>query len=147
MKRALTTFKSKETAKPRWFLIDAEGRSLGRVAVAIANIVRGKNTPAFTPHADAGDFVVVINAAKVRLTGKKEVQKTYMTFSRFVGGHKSWTAKEMRERHPELLIERAVKGMVPHTRLGRVQLRKVKVYPGAEHPHAAQNLEPLKIAA
>ncbi len=142
-----TTFANKETSKPRWFLIDADGQVLGRVAVTISNIIRGKNKVDFTPHADAGDFVVVINAAKVRLTGKKEIQKSYMTFSGFVGGHKSETVQSMRQRHPELLIERAVKGMVPHTRLGRAQLRKCKVYPGAEHPHAAQNLQPLSKAA
>ena len=104
-----------------------------RAGLALA----GESLPV-TPHADAGDFVVVVNASKVRVTGKKETQKTYMTFSRYVGGHKSETVQSVRQRHPELLIERAVKGMVPHTRLGRAQLRKLKVYPGAEHPHAAQ---------
>ena len=142
-----TTFTNKETAKPRWFLVDAEGQVLGRLAVAVANIIRGKNTPHFTPHADAGDFVVVINAGKVKLTGKKETDKSYMTFSRYVGGHKSETVASIRARRPQILIERAVKGMVPHTRLGRAQLRKVKIYPGSEHPHAAQSLQALKIAA
>jgi large subunit ribosomal protein L13 len=142
-----TTFANKETAQPRWYLIDADGQVLGRLAATVANIIRGKNTPKFTPHADAGDFVVVINAGKVRVTGKKEVQKSYMTFSRFVGGHKSETVARVRARRPQVLIERAIKGMVPHTRLGRAQLRKVKIYPGAEHPHVAQQLEPLKIAA
>ncbi len=142
-----TTFAKKETAKPQWFLVDAEGQVLGRLAVTIANIVRGKNKVDFTPHADTGDFVVVINAAKVRVTGKKELQKTYMTFSRFVGGHKSTTVAAVRARHPELLLERALKGMVPHTRLGRAQLRKMKVYPGPEHPHGAQQLQPIKISA
>ncbi len=142
-----TTFANKETAQPRWFLIDADNKALGRLAAAVANIIRGKNKPSFTPHADAGDFVVVINAGKVRLTGKKELQKTYMTFSGFVGGHKSETVASIRARRPQLLIERAIKGMVPHTRLGRAQLRKVKVYPGAEHPHAAQQLQSLQIAA
>lgn len=142
-----TTFASKETAQPRWFLVDAEGKSLGRLAAAVANVIRGKNTARFTPHADAGDFVVVINAGKVKITGKKELQKTYMTFSGFVGGHKSETVQSIRARRPQVLIERAIKGMVPHTRLGRAQLRKVKVYPTAEHPHAAQQLQPLKIAA
>ena len=133
-----TTFTNKETSKPRWRLIDADGKVLGRVAVEAANMIRGKDKPNFTPHANIGDFVVVINAAKARLTGKKETQKSYMTFSRFVGGHKSETVENVRRRRPELLIERAVKGMVPHTRLGRAQLRKLRVYPGAEHPHAAQ---------
>lgn len=142
-----TTFTNKETAKPRWFLVNAEGQVLGRLAVAVANIIRGKNTPYFTPHANAGDFVVVINAGKVKLTGKKETDKSYMTFSRYVGGHKSETVASIRARRPQLLIERAIKGMVPHTRLGRAQLRKVKIYPGSEHPHAAQSLQALKIAA
>jgi large subunit ribosomal protein L13 len=142
-----TTYTNKQTAKPRWFLIDAEGQVLGRLAATVANIIRGKNKPDFTPHADAGDFVVVINAAKVRLTGKKELQKTYMSYSRFVGGHKSATVEQVRAKHPELLVERAVKGMVPHTRLGRVQIRKLKVYPGPDHPHAAQALQPLKLSA
>lgn len=141
-----TTFANREGAKPRWYLVDADGVVLGRLAATIANIVRGKNKPDFTPHADAGDFVVVINAEKVRLTGKKETQKTYSTYSTYVGGQKNETVDKVRARHPELLVERAVKGMVPHTRLGRVQLRKVKVYAGAEHPHKAQQLEPLKIA-
>lgn len=142
-----TTFASKETSQPRWYLIDADGQALGRLAVTVANMIRGKNKPNFTPHADTGDFVVVINASKVRLAGKKETQKTYMTFSRYVGGHKSETVASIRARRPELLIERAVKGMVPHTRLGRAQLRKVKIYAGTEHPHTAQQPEPLKIVA
>jgi large subunit ribosomal protein L13 len=141
-----TSFANKESAKPRWFLVDADGVILGHLAAAVANIVRGKNKPDFTPHADAGDFVVVINASKVRLTGKKETLKSYSTFSAFVGGQKNETVDKVRARHPELIVERAVKGMVPHTRLGRVQLRKVKVYGGAEHPHQAQQLESLKIA-
>ena len=141
-----TSFANKESAKPRWFLVDADGVILGHLAAAVANIVRGKNKPDFTPHADAGDFVVVINASKVRLTGKKETLKNYSTYSAFVGGQKNETVDKVRARHPELIVERAVKGMVPHTRLGRVQLRKVKVYGGAEHPHQAQQLESLKIA-
>lgn len=142
-----TTFANKETAQPRWFLIDADGQVLGRLAATVANIIRGKHKPNFTPHADAGDFVVIINAGKVRITGKKELQKEYMTFSGFVGGHKSESVERVRARRPQVLIERAIKGMVPHTRLGRAQLRKAKVYPGAEHPHAAQQLQPFKIAA
>ncbi len=142
-----TTFANKETSSPKWFLINAEGQVLGRLAVTVSNIIRGKHKSNFTPHADVGDFVVVINAHKIVLTGKKETQKSYMTFSGFVGGHKSETVKSMRARRPQLLIERAIKGMVPHTRLGRAQLRKAKIYPGAEHPHEAQKLEPLNIAA
>jgi large subunit ribosomal protein L13 len=141
-----TTFASKLTTKPRWYLVDAENQALGRIAAKVANVIRGKAKADFTPHADTGDFVVVINAGKVKITGKKEVQKSYMTFSGFVGGEKKETVQSVRARRPQLLIERAIKGMVPHTRLGRAQLRKVKVYPGAEHPHAAQQLETLKIS-
>ncbi len=142
-----TTFANKETAQPRWFLINAENQVLGRLAVTVSNIIRGKNTARFSPHSDAGDFVVVINASKVRVTGSKETDKEYMTFSRYVGGHKSETVASIRARRPQLLIERAIKGMVPHTRLGRAQLRKVKIYPGSEHPHTAQQLQPLTPAA
>ena len=141
-----TTFAKKETSQPRWFLVNAENQVLGRLAVTVSNIIRGKHQSNFTPHADVGDFVVVINAAKVRLTGKKENDKEYMTFSRFVGGHKSENVASIRARRPQLLIERAIKGMVPHTRLGRAQLRKVKIYPGSEHPHTAQQLQPLNAA-
>ena len=111
---------------------------LGRVAVKAANLLRGKEKTVFTPHVDTGDFVIVINAEKVRLTGKKEEQKTYMSFSGYVGGHKSENARARRERHPELLVERAVRGMIPHNRLGRRVYRKLKVYCGDSHPHAAQ---------
>jgi large subunit ribosomal protein L13 len=133
-----TTFANKETSKPRWFLVDAEGQVLGRLAAAIANVVRGKNKPDFTPHADAGDFVVVINASKVRVTGKKETQKSYMTYSGWKGGEKYTTVAELRARHPEMLIHRAVRGMIPKNRLGRGLLTKLKVYKGKDHPHAAQ---------
>lgn len=142
-----TTFSNQETATPVWYLIDADKQVLGRLAATVANVIRGKNRVNFTPHADTGDFVVVINAGKIRLTGKKETQKQYMTFSGYVGGHKSETVARIRARRPELLIERAIKGMVPHTRLGRAQLRKAKIYPGPDHPHQAQQLEPLKIPA
>lgn len=142
-----TTFTSKETSNPKWYLIDAQGKALGRLAVVAANIIRGKNKPNFTTHSDAGDFVVVINAGKVKITGKKETQKEYKTFTKFVGTHSEETVEKVRARRPQLLIERAVKGMVPHTRLGRAQLRKLKVYPGAEHPHDSQQPEVLNIAA
>jgi large subunit ribosomal protein L13 len=137
------------TAKPddvlrKWYVIDAKGRSLGRVAVTAANLLRGKGKPIFTPHLDTGDFVIVVNAEKVRLTGKKEVQKEFMRFSGYVGGHKSETAGQRRERRPELLIERAVKGMIPHNRLGRALFTKLKVYRGEKHPHEAQ--QPIAVA-
>lgn len=141
----MKTFSAKANEVSRkWYLIDAKGRSLGRVAVKAANILRGKGKAIFTPHVDTGDFVVVINAEKIRLTGKKEVQKKFMSFSGYVGGHKSETAGQRRERRPELLIERAVKGMIPHNRLGRRLFTKLKVYRGEKHPHEAQ--QPIMVA-
>src|SRR5215203_6982372 len=135
----MKTFSAKASEVQRhWWLIDASDQVLGRVAVKAANLLRGKEKPIYTTHVDTGDFVVVINAEKVRLTGKKEEQKTYMSFSGFVGGHKSESVKSRRARRPELLVEHAVKGMIPHNRLGRSVFTKLKVYAGAEHPHAAQ---------
>jgi large subunit ribosomal protein L13 len=130
----------------KWHVIDADGAVLGRMAVQIADILRGKNKPVFTPHLDAGDFVVVINAEKVRVTGKKETDKVYMTYSGWKGGEKHRTLADIRARQPEKLIQHAVKGMVPKNRLGRVLLTKLKVYRGPTHPHAAQTPEPLKAA-
>jgi large subunit ribosomal protein L13 len=127
----------------KWHVIDADGVILGRLAAQVANILRGKNKPVFTPHLDAGDFVVVVNAEKVRVTGKKETNKRYMTYSGWKGGEKYTTVAELRDRHPEKLIHRAVRGMVPKNRLGRALLTKLKVYKGKEHPHAAQKPEPL----
>ena len=124
--------------KRNWWVIDAADQVLGRVAAKAANLLRGKEKAIFTPHVDTGDFVVVINAEKIRVTGKKEVAKSYMSFSGYVGGHKSETVKARRERRPELLIEGAIKGMIPHTRLGRAQITKLKVYAGPDHPHSAQ---------
>ena len=129
----------------QWWVIDAADQVLGKVAVKAANLLRGKEKPIFTPHCDTGDFVIVINAEKVRLTGKKEVQKEYMSFSGFVGGHKSEAVKDRRKRRPTLLVENAVKGMVPHNRLGRQIITKLKVYAGAEHPHAVQ--KPVAVAS
>src|SRR5213083_2710777 len=135
----MKTFSAKANEVSRkWWLIDAKDQVLGRVAVKAANLLRGKEKSVFTPHVDTGDFVIVINADKVRVTGKKEEQKTYMSFSGFVGGHKSENVRARRARHPELLIERAVKGMIPHNKLGRAVYRKLKVYRGDSHPHAAQ---------
>jgi large subunit ribosomal protein L13 len=122
----------------QWWVIDATDQVLGRVAVKAADLLRGKEKPIFTPHVDTGDFVIVINADKVRVTGQKETAKTYMSFSGYVGGHKTETLKARRARRPELLVEHAVKGMIPHNRLGRRIFTKLKVYGGAEHPHAAQ---------
>ena len=126
-----------------WVLIDAEGAVLGRLATQIAMILRGKNKPQFTPNSDCGDFVVVINADKVQLTGNKADQKVYYRHSGYNGGLKAESFRVAMEKHPEQVIERAVHGMLPKTTLGRAQLKKLKVYAGAEHPHAAQN--PVKI--
>lgn len=129
----------------KWWLIDAKGKTLGRLASQIAKILRGKHKPEFTPHSDVGDFVVVINAAEVKLTGKKLLQKKYYKYSGYPGGLKEFTAKQMLERHPEYLLFHAVKGMMPKNRLARKQLKKLKIYPGPEHPHQAQKPEPLEI--
>src|SRR3954452_13335656 len=141
----MKTFSAKASEVDRqWWIIDAKDQILGRVAERAANLLRGKQKVIFTPHVDTGDFVVVINAEKVRLTGKKEELKSYMSFSGFVGGHKSESARARRARHPELLVEKAVKGMIPHNRLGRSVYRKLKVYRGDAHPHTAQQPEAVK---
>jgi len=127
-----------------WRVIDAEGAVLGRLAVQVANALRGKDRPVYTPHLDAGDFVVVINAEKVRLTGKKEANKTFMSYSGWKGGEKYKTVSQIRAAHPERLILHAVKGMIPKNRLGDRLLTKLKVYKGADHPHAAQKPVPEK---
>jgi len=123
----------------KWWIIDAEDQILGEVAVECARLLRGKDKPIFTPNVDTGDFVVVINADKVRLTGNKETEKVYTSFSGYVGGLKSETPKSIRARRPELLVEKAVRGMIPHNTLGRQIFSKLKVYAGAEHEHAAQD--------
>jgi len=127
----------------KWHVVDANGAVLGRLAAQIANILRGKNKPVYTPHLDAGDFVVVINADKVLLTGKKETNKTFMTYSGWKGGEKYRTVEQIRAKHPERLITHAVKGMIPKNRLGRVLLTKLKVYRGNQHPHSAQQPQVL----
>jgi large subunit ribosomal protein L13 len=130
----------------KWHVLDADGAVLGRLAAQAADLLRGKNKAVFTPHLDAGDFVVVINAEKVRVTGKKETQKKYMTYSGWKGGEKYTSVAELRARQPEKLIHRAVRGMIPKNRLGRALLTKLKVYKGNQHPHAAQKPEPLAAA-
>ncbi|HKS37406.1 MAG TPA: 50S ribosomal protein L13 [Verrucomicrobiae bacterium] len=127
----------------KWHVIDADGAVLGRLAVQIADVLRGKNKPVYTPHLDAGDFVVVINAEKVVLTGKKETDKQYMSYSGWKGGERFRNVSQIRARHPERLILHAVKGMIPKNRLGDRLLTKLKVFKGANHPHAAQKPEPL----
>jgi large subunit ribosomal protein L13 len=141
----MKTFSAKASEVSRqWWVIDAKGQVLGQVAVKAATLLRGKEKTIFTSHVDTGDFVIVINADKVRLTGKKEEQKSYMSFSGYVGGHKSENVRARRARHPELLVERAVRGMIPPNRLGRAVYRKLKVYRGDSHPHAAQQPKAVK---
>lgn len=130
----------------KWHVINADGAVLGRLAAQVANILRGKNKPVYTPHLDAGDFVIVVNAEKVIVTGKKETNKKYMTYSGWKGGEKYTSVAQLRARQPEKLITRAVKGMIPKNRLGRVLLTKLKVYKGDQHPHAAQKPESLAAA-
>tara|TARA_B100000212_G_C27015321_1_gene380889 strand:+ start:81 stop:512 length:432 start_codon:yes stop_codon:yes gene_type:complete len=134
-----TTTPSVENIKREWFLIDAKHKTLGRLATEIAVILRGKNKPSFTPHLDTGDFVIVVNAEKVEVTGKKSSQKLYRRHSGRPGGMKIEKFETLQERIPERIIEQAVKGMLPHNTLGRQQFRKLKVYKGSEHPHEAQN--------
>ncbi|MDD5557347.1 MAG: 50S ribosomal protein L13 [bacterium] len=139
-----TYMAKKDEVRPVWHLVDADGKVLGRLATRIAGLLRGKDRPTFTPHVDTGDFVVVVNAAKVRLTGKKEEQKVYTRYTGYPGGLRVEPIKRVRERHPERIIERAVAGMMPKSRLGRAMCRKLKVYAGPDHPHAAQRPVPLK---
>ncbi|MBL7805486.1 MAG: 50S ribosomal protein L13 [Saprospiraceae bacterium] len=129
----------------KWYVIDAENKVVGRLCAQIAAILMGKNKPSFTPHDDTGDYVIVINADKVRFTGKKFAQKEYKNYSLHPGGLKLTTAEEMLEKHPIRILERGVKGMLPKTKLGRQMHKKLFVYAGAEHPHAAQKPETLAI--
>ena len=134
-----TTTPSIGTIKREWFLVDATDKTLGRLATEIAVILRGKNKPSFTPHLDTGDFVIVVNAEKIEVTGKKSSQKLYRRHSGRPGGMKIEKFETLQERIPERIIEQAVKGMLPHNSLGRQQFRKLKVYKGPDHPHAAQD--------
>ena len=133
-----TVFINDETAKRDWLLVDATDKTLGRLATRIATVLRGKHKPEFTPNADTGDYVVVINAEKVRVTGNKLTDKVYFRHTMYPGGIKSETLGQMLDQHPERAIEKAVKGMLPKGPLGYAQFRKLKVYKGAEHPHTAQ---------
>ena len=128
-----------------WRIVDADGLVLGRVAEKVANVLRGRDKPCYTPHLDAGDFVIVINAEKVRLTGNKETDKEYQSYSGYRGGLKRTPLADIRANHPERLILKAVKGMLPKNRLATKLLTKLKVYKGSEHPHSAQNPEPLTL--
>lgn len=129
----------------KWWMADADGQVLGRLAVRIADILRGRHKPTYTPHLDCGDFVVVVNAEKVYLSGSKEKQKTYENFSGYMSGRRVWTADQVRQRDPERLVRDAVWGMMPKGRLGRAQFRKLKVYVGPDHPHEAQKVETLEL--
>ncbi|MFT5191444.1 MAG: large subunit ribosomal protein L13 [Verrucomicrobiales bacterium] len=143
----MKTFSAKaQDVERKWWVIDAEGKVLGRVAKEAARLIRGKHKPIFTAHVDTGDFVVVINADKAVLTGNKENMKQYVRFSGWVGGQKIENARTLRSRFPERMIEHAVRGMVPHNRLGRQVLKKLKVYAGGEHPHDAQSPEAYQLA-
>jgi large subunit ribosomal protein L13 len=136
----MKTFLPKDNLSMRnWRVVDAEGVVLGRLATKVADALRGKDRPTYTPHMDAGDFVVVVNADKVKLTGKKETNKQYMTYSGWRSGHKHRSVAEVRAAHPERLVMHAVKGMLPKNRLASRLLTKLKVYGGSEHPHSAQN--------
>jgi len=140
-----TFIAKKQDLKPTWYLVDADDKILGRMATKIANLLRGKEKAIFTPHVDTGDFVVVINAAKVKLSGRKEQQKSYARHTGYPGGLRVEPVARVRVRHPERMIEYAVAGMMPKNRLGKAMLKKLKIYAGAEHPHAAQNPKPVKL--
>jgi large subunit ribosomal protein L13 len=146
MRRFIETMRTTYMAKPngveaKWYVVDAAGQTLGRLSSEVASIIRGKHKPQFTPHVDTGDFVIVINAEKIKLTGKKWQQKKYYRHSQYPGGLKVTTAANMRDNKPERMIELAVYGMLPKNRLGEKLKHKLKVYAGSEHPHAAQNPE------
>ena len=138
-----TFMASPATIERKWYVVDATNMTLGRLAAEVAKVLRGKNKPIFTPHMDTGDYVIVVNAAQVKVTGKKLDQKVYYHHSDYVGGMKETTLKEMMAKKPERVIELAVKGMLPKGPLGRQMYRKLHVYAGAEHPHAAQKPEVL----
>ena len=135
----------KETVERKWYVIDAEGKSLGRVASLAATYLRGKHKPTYTPHIDCGDYIIIVNASKVNLTGNKLENKIYYNHSQYQGGLRERTAKTMREKYPEEMVERAVKGMLPHNRLGRQMYKKLFVYAGSEHKQMAQKPEVLEV--
>jgi large subunit ribosomal protein L13 len=144
----MKTYVATPTTRERnWLVVDATGKTLGRLATQIADALRGKRKPDYTPHIDVGDFVVVVNAEKISVTGRKREAKRYYRHSGYPGGLRSRTLDEMLERRPEEVMRLAVKGMLPRTRLGRAQLRKLKIYAGPDHPHAAQKPEPMEVDA
>ena len=142
----MKTYSAKpETVERQWYVVDAEGKALGRLASEIATRLRGKHKPVYTPHVDTGDYIVVVNADKVRVTGRKETDKVYYHHSGFPGGIKSITLDKLREKAPHRIIETAVRGMLPKGPLGRDMFRKLRVYAGSEHNHAAQQPQPLEL--
>lgn len=140
-----TFMQRKEDVQRDWYVIDAEGQTLGRLASKVANVLRGKHKPTYTPHVDGGDYVIIVNAEKVVLTGNKLNDKIYYNHSRYTGGLRERTAKEMVEKYPVEMVERAVKGMLPKGRLGRQMYKKLFVYEGENHPHIAQMPKELKV--
>ena len=140
-----TPLPSLDSLERQWYLVDAENQTLGRLASEVATVLRGKNKPTYTPHLDTGDFVVVINAERIRVSGNKPTQKIYRRHSGRPGGMKTETFAHLQARIPERIVEKAIKGMLPHNALGRQLFRKLKVYKGSEHPHAAQNPLPLAL--
>ena len=139
-----TASANKEEVERKWYVVDAEGETAGRLFSHIAHILRGKNKPSFTPHVDCGDYVIVLNAEKVRFTGNKLDQKEYIRYTGYPGGQRRETARNLLTRKPEAVIENGVKGMLPKTKLGRAMIKKLFVYAGENHPHAAQKPEPIK---
>lgn len=141
-----TTFMANESnIERKWYLVDAAGKTLGRLAVEVAKVLRGKHKPTYTTHVDTGDYVIIVNAAKVQLTGNKLLQKTYFSHSGYVGGTTFTAAGKLMQERPEKVVEHAIRGMLPKNSLGRDMFRKLKVYRGAEHPHAAQQPENLEL--
>ena len=140
-----TKFANKETHQPEWFVVDVAGITVGRACSKIASVLRGKHKPSYTPHADAGDYVIVLNASQVTFSGNKMLDKQYITYSGYPGRQKSEAAKDLLARAPERVIERAVKGMLPKNRLGRKMYKKLFVYAGSEHPHGAQKPSVLNV--
>ena len=136
-----------DSLERQWYLVDAENKTLGRLATEVAAVLRGKNNPNFTPHLDTGDFVVVVNAEKIRVSGNKPSQKLYRRHSGRPGGMKTETFEALQDRIPERIVEKAIKGMLPDNALGRPMFRKIKVYKGSEHPHSAQKPQPLQLTS
>ena len=140
-----TYMANNETVERNWYVVDAAGKTLGRLASEIAQYIRGKHKPTFTPHVDMGDYVVVVNAEKVKLTGKKWDDKKHYSHTNYPGGINEITYRELRAKNPEFIIEKAVKGMLPHNKLGKKMVKKLKVYSGENHPHQAQQPEKLEL--